>query len=89
VPFFSWLLAQPEFADGRFHTTYLDEVLKTRQRPGRFVEAPPEIEDIAAIAAAMEAVLSPSALAADASGAPIATVSARRWRAQARAEGLR
>ena len=88
VPFFSWLLAQPEFADGRFHTTYLDEVLKTRNgRP--FVEAPPEIEDIAAIAAAMEAVLSPSALAADASGAPIANVGARRWRAQARAEGLR
>ena len=88
VPFFSWLLAQPEFADGRFHTTYLDEVLKARNgRP--FVEAPPETEDIAAIAAAMEAVLSPSALMADASGASTSNVSARRWRAQARAEGLR
>ena len=88
VPFFSWLLAQPEFADGRFHTTYLDEVLKTRNgRP--FVEVSPEIEEVAAIAAALEAVLSPSALAAEAPGAPIASASARRWRAQARAEGLR
>src|SRR5882762_2408330 len=24
VPFFVWLLAQAEFVDGRFHTTYLD-----------------------------------------------------------------
>jgi len=88
VPFFSWLLAQADFADGRFHTTYLDEVLKARNgRP--FVEVSPEIEEIAAIAAALEAVLSPSALAADAPGAPIVPVGARRWRAQARAEGLR
>ena len=88
VPFFSWLLAQPEFAEGRFHTTYLDEVLKTRNgRP--FVEAPPDVEEIAAIAAALEAVLSPSALSADAPGAPAANVTVRRWRAQARAEGLR
>ena len=88
VPFFSWLLAQPEFAEGRFHTTYLDEVLKTRNgRP--FVEVPPDVEEIAAIAAALEAVLSPSALSADAPGAPAANVTVRRWRAQARAEGLR
>src|SRR3954452_16071630 len=30
LPFFSWLLAQPDFRAGRFHTTYLDEVLKAR-----------------------------------------------------------
>ena len=47
-----WLLAQPEFLDGRFHTTYLDEVLKARNgRP--FVEPAPEVEEIAAIAAAL------------------------------------
>ena len=33
VPFFTWLLAQPEFLAGRFHTTYLDEVLQGAQRP--------------------------------------------------------
>jgi len=26
LPFFRWLLAQPEFAEGRFHTAYLDGV---------------------------------------------------------------
>jgi acetyl-CoA carboxylase biotin carboxylase subunit len=88
VPFFTWLLAQPEFVDGRFHTTYLDEVLKARNgRP--FVEATPELEEVAAIAAALEAVMSPSALAAESPFARTDTVSARRWRAQARAEGLR
>ena len=30
LPFFGWLLAQPEFLEGRFHTTYLDDVLKAR-----------------------------------------------------------
>ena len=33
VPFFAWLLAQPDFLAGRFHTTYLDEVLKSHERP--------------------------------------------------------
>jgi acetyl-CoA carboxylase biotin carboxylase subunit len=88
VPFFSWLFAQPDFQAGRFHTTYLDEVLKARNgRP--FVEPSPALEEIAAIAAALEAVMSPSALAADPPAAHAERLSARRWRAQARAEGLR
>src|SRR5499427_7412216 len=49
LPFFSWLLGQPEFLDGRFHTTFLDDVLRARNgRP--FVEPPPEAEELAAIA---------------------------------------
>ncbi|HEX3646332.1 MAG TPA: acetyl-CoA carboxylase biotin carboxylase subunit [Vicinamibacterales bacterium] len=88
VPFFSWLLAQPDFQAGRFHTTYLDEVLKARNgRP--FVEPSPAVEEIAAIAAALEAVMSPSTLAADAPAAHAERPNARRWRAHARAEGLR
>ena len=44
VPFFAWLLEQPEFLAGRFHTTYLDEVLASRNgRP--FVEPTPELEE--------------------------------------------
>ena len=84
VPFFSWLLGQPEFLEGRFHTTYLDDVLKTRKgRP--FLEPSPDAEDVAAIAAVLQAALSPGTLAqrAGAGGPP------RRWRTQARAEGLR
>src|SRR3954454_20259079 len=88
VPFFAWLLAQPDFRGGRFHTTYLDEVLKSRNgRP--FVEPAPAIEELAAIAAALETVLSSSALTADSGARPIEDTAPQRWRAQARAEGLR
>jgi hypothetical protein len=66
----------------------MDEVLKSRNgRP--FVEPTPELEEIAAIAAALEAMISPSALAGDSAGARSATVNAARWLAQARIDALR
>jgi acetyl-CoA carboxylase biotin carboxylase subunit len=87
VPFFTWLFAQPEFLESRFHTTYLDEVLKSRNgRP--FVEPDAEAEDVATIAAALQAVLSPGAVSSSPAAAP-GDAFARRWKAQARAEGLR
>src|SRR6185312_16218600 len=46
VPFFMWLFEQPEFLESRFHTTYLDEVLKARNGAS-FVDASPAAEDIA------------------------------------------
>jgi acetyl-CoA carboxylase biotin carboxylase subunit len=83
IPFFTWLLAQPEFVAGRFHTTYLDEVL--RSRGGRpFVEPGPDVEELAAIAVAIQTTLSP---ATDAGAAP-ATAGAR-WKSRARDEALR
>ncbi len=87
VPFFTWLLAQPDFVAGQFHTTYLDEVLAARNgRP--FVEAEPAAEDVAAIAAALQAVLSPAAVVgADTDSS--AAGDEQRWKAQARAEALR
>ncbi len=88
VPFFTWLLAQPEFLDGRFHTAYLDDVLKTRNgRP--FVEASPAAEDVAAIAAVFQAVLAPAPAAEPSMSPARSSSSARRWKATARAEGLR
>ena len=87
LPFFTWLLARPEFVEGRFHTTYLDEVLKSRHgRP--FVEPDAETEEIAAIGAALQAALSPASLAPDAALHAESPV-ARRWRTQARLDGLR
>jgi acetyl-CoA carboxylase biotin carboxylase subunit len=87
VPFFTWLLAQPDFVAGQFHTTYLDEVLAARNgRP--FVEAETTTEDVAAMAVALQAVLSPAAVAA-AETDSAASGAERRWKAQARAEGLR
>jgi len=81
LPLFTWLLAQPDFLAGRFHTTYLDEVVAGRKgRP--FVEAPVALEEIAAMSVALQAVLTPAA-SRDVSS------DTRRWKAQARTEGLR
>jgi acetyl-CoA carboxylase biotin carboxylase subunit len=88
VPFFSWLLAQPDFGAGRFHTTYLDELLKERNgRP--FVEPTPAAQELAAIAAALQAAMSPSTIGAAPTAASSDGHSPQRWRAQARVEGLR
>jgi acetyl-CoA carboxylase biotin carboxylase subunit len=90
LPFFTWLFAQGDFVDGAFHTAYIDEVLASRNGTP-FVPAAPggDIEDVAVIAAALRAVLSPSA--ANESSAERSAEASRsgRWRAQARAENLR
>jgi acetyl-CoA carboxylase biotin carboxylase subunit len=87
IPFFSWLLAQPDFLAGKVHTAYLDDVLASRN--GRsFVEAEVATENVAAIAAALRAVLAPDATnRTDGDGQP-ARVDLR-WKGQARVEGLR
>jgi len=82
LPFFQWLLAQRQFVDGAFHTAYLDEILRSRNGHP-FAEATPDVEDVAAIAAALHAILSPAGRTVEA-GAPDS-----RWKAQARSEGLR
>jgi acetyl-CoA carboxylase biotin carboxylase subunit len=90
LPFFTWLLAQPDFQSGRFHTTYLDELLK--ERGGRsFVEVDPAAADVAAISLAIQAVLSPAAVTAEgrAQNPAVSSDAERRWKSRARAEGLR
>jgi acetyl-CoA carboxylase biotin carboxylase subunit len=85
LPFYAWLLARPEFLDGRFHTTYLDEVLKARNgRP--FVEPGPEVEEVAAIAAAIQASWSRARTGSPTVAAPAPI---ERWKMQARLDGLR
>ena len=82
VPFFTWLLSQPDFSAGRFDTTYLDGVLKAQNgRP--FVEPAAGVEEMAAIAAALHTALSP--------GRPPANGGSTggRWKTEARLEGLR
>jgi acetyl-CoA carboxylase biotin carboxylase subunit len=83
LPFFAWLFNQREFLDGAFHTAYLDDVLASRNG-APFVQPAPSVEDIAVIAAALRAVLSPTA--ASTVDAPAST---RRWKSQARSESLR
>jgi acetyl-CoA carboxylase biotin carboxylase subunit len=82
IPFFVWLLAQPEFADGRFHTTFLDDTLRARNgRP--FAETTPDAEEIAVIAAALHTMLSPSGEALAPAAGPVS-----RWKEAARREGV-
>jgi acetyl-CoA carboxylase biotin carboxylase subunit len=87
LPFFTWLLAQPEFLAGQFHTAYLDEVLRARNGMP-FADASADFEEIAAIGAALHATLSPSASTAGSSGNG-APSGPHAWRTRARAEGLR
>src|SRR4051812_26898104 len=88
VPFFTWLLAQPDFQAGRFHTTYLDEILKSRV--GRsFVEPEREVEEMAAIGAALETAMSAPGTNAGPAAANTRGGTASGWRAQARAEAVR
>jgi acetyl-CoA carboxylase biotin carboxylase subunit len=91
VPFFLWLFDQPEFLDGRFHTKYLDDILKARN--GRaFRESVPREEDLAAIAAVL-AVVVPNGPGATGTGRPDGESAPREspsgWKARARAEALR
>jgi acetyl-CoA carboxylase biotin carboxylase subunit len=84
IPFFTWLLDQPEFETARFHTGSLDEVLETRNgRP--FVEPSAEHEEIATIAVAVQAMLSSAASGARSAG-PAQVVS--RWRTEGRHESV-
>ena len=84
VPFFTWLLDQPEFLEGRFHTTYVDEAVRARNgRP--FATPADQVEVVAAIAAALDAVLAPAPASRDGKRPG----DARRWKTLARAEGLR
>jgi len=86
LPFFAWLFEQDAFLRGQFHTTYVDDLLK--QRGGRpFVEASAAAEEVAALAVAIQTALAPNA-----AGSPTENSradAAKRWKAYARADGLR
>ena len=82
VPFFQWLVRQPEFQQGRFDTTYLDRVLA--ERGGQpFVAATEDDERHAALAVALAAWLRARGAVVDPAEAGSA------WRRAARLEGLR
>ena len=88
LPFFAWLTGEQAFIEGRFHTTYLDEVLKARNgRP--FSEASHGDEDVATIAAALQAVLSPSTVTPSHSDNGTGGRRDQGWKTRARLEGLR
>jgi acetyl-CoA carboxylase, biotin carboxylase subunit len=80
VPFFRWMLEQPDFIDGRFHTASLDEILRSRAGEP-FTPPDDERIEVAVIAAAI-AHIRPSTT-------PLNELRASVWKARARTEGLR
>ncbi len=84
LPFFRWLVAQPEFSAGDFDTTYLDGLLATRKGQP-FVKASTEDGQDAVIIAAVAAWFR----ANQASGAGAAAGDTSVWRRTARTEGCR
>jgi len=84
LPFFRWLVTQPEFVDGRFDTTYLDGLLAARKGQP-FIEATDADADDAAVIAAVAAWLRAHQASA---GAP-AVAPPGAWQRAARTEGLR
>jgi acetyl-CoA carboxylase biotin carboxylase subunit len=83
LPFFRWLLTQPEFREGRFHTTYLDGVLASRGG-APFVEPSDVDMRDATVAAALSVYLDASRTVR-----PVADADGAAWRRTARLEGLR
>ena len=83
VPFFQWLVDQPEFVEARFDTTYLDRVLAGRK--GEPFVAPDESDEEDAVVAAAIA----SWLRTHRAVAGAAPDGASAWRLAARRDGLR
>jgi acetyl-CoA carboxylase biotin carboxylase subunit len=82
IPFFLWLMRQPEYAAGAYDTTYLDRLLASRRES--FSELTEEDEDVAAMAAAVDAYLRASQAAGQNGGTTRGL-----WKSTARAEALR
>jgi acetyl-CoA carboxylase biotin carboxylase subunit len=85
IPFFIWLMREPDFAAGRFDTTYLDRLLAARR--GQSFSTLTEAEEARlAIAAAVDAWLrSARATPSTAAGQPTPAA----WKRTARQEALR
>jgi acetyl-CoA carboxylase biotin carboxylase subunit len=82
IPFFLWLMRQPDYIGGRYDTTYLDRLLTERQGES-FSELSPADEELAVMAAALDTFMRASAGAAPASSPK------GLWKQAARREGLR
>jgi acetyl/propionyl-CoA carboxylase alpha subunit len=85
IPFFRWILREAAFAEGRFHTSYLDEVLQQRQGTP-FLTSEASLEEVAAVALAVLRVRPERK--EDWTSAPAEPVPSG-WKQAARIEGLR
>jgi acetyl-CoA carboxylase biotin carboxylase subunit len=82
IPFFLWLMREPDYLDGRYDTTYLDQLLAGRA--GRtFSDIDEDEEALIAMAAALDAAIRVRENVAS------SAASRSRWTDVARREGLR
>jgi acetyl-CoA carboxylase biotin carboxylase subunit len=94
LPFIRWVLDEPAFVTGRFHVSFLDELLQEGKEPP-FSAPDPSLEEVAAIAAALDHALEePQVREGDARAgwAPMGLPwgrPTRGWKRAARLEGLR
>ena len=86
IPFFQWLMRQPEYHEGRYDTTYLDRLLAERGGHS-FTELDPGAEELVTMAAAIDAWLRASA-AVGANGRPAGDGRGSLWLRTARAEAV-
>jgi acetyl-CoA carboxylase biotin carboxylase subunit len=84
IPFFLWLMQQPDYASGRYDTTYLDRLLVERRGESFSTFTADEAERIA-IAAAVDAYLRASRGDIAAAGGPVRSA----WTQMGRREALR
>ena len=91
IPFFRWMLQHDDFVAARFHTAYLDEVLRARAGEP-FTVVDDERVEAAVIATAIHQVLGPNfrnRMNALNPVNPIDPVNQSAWKGRARAENLR
>jgi acetyl-CoA carboxylase biotin carboxylase subunit len=88
IPFFLWLMRQPDYMEGRFDTTYLDRLLADRKGES-FNELTGEEEELASIAAAVDAYLRASAQIPSPAAAAQQAGAHGLWKQAARREALR
>jgi acetyl-CoA carboxylase biotin carboxylase subunit len=84
IPFFLWLMERPEYRNGHYDTTYLDRILADRNGES-FSELDPRGEELATIAAALDAYLRAGTKLAT----PAAEAGSSVWARAARREALR
>jgi acetyl-CoA carboxylase biotin carboxylase subunit len=84
IPFFLWLMQQPDYVAGRYDTTYLDRLLVERKGES-FNELTDSDEELASIATALDAYLR-ATVPAETTGLADSTT---HWKRTARREALR
>jgi len=84
IPFFVWLMQQPEYRAGHYDTTWLDNLMAAR-RGQSFNELGPDELTLVALAASIDTYLRATARVPGDEGARAATL----WQTAARSEALR